>query len=778
MALSKYLNSVKIFSSAVNTVTDLAHNASNIVNSITSGDYSSLISSASRPSYGTSEERISEPAQSETGIWDNSSVSQSIIRVETVNTINGIPPIPDNIVDPPAFYDTSCFEQGKVTLSSWDTTVNKIGPFIGRDYFDRVMTRGSMLFLLPLELTTPIGKIAQNAFLGEGSGESAYAFGAATYGYEVKFQTRRYTETVLMHFFMAANAMGIDFTRADVLSRAKKCLPEHIYKTVTGNTISEETLQLSYIPKMNSMWDPIKKGGIIAGAAGAGALGAGLLTGGFGAIFGGTAAGLAAWKALDASSDEIVNDANASKAQFDLLQEKISKKQAEIDSLSGSSTQYASSRIGQLTQQIEDLTSDQVSIVTGSGGLLESCYPSISDSDKVSAIDSIMSAAKTGSLSTVVESLYSSSIYGTMKAEKDILLHYVGGFTPKLMTQFGLEAKNYLNFSVFNLNGSPQRNISFSNSTGESAIAKLSGRASLMKIADAAKDQLQASKKFGDSITEAMSGLGGEFVQSMGEGIDISAIADDMYLHNPSMSTGYILGLTATYDRLAMPQVYNSSTFSPSYHVDIREVCISSDKYSLLRIFWTISHLIPYAIPMQSSGLSTFAVSSTITPRAPFYATAYVKGIMNLPRCIVSNLSLEFDPKFQTIEGVPTEVNISMDMTSFLSIATTPLLGTLWSTSWSDGYSDDNWTAITQMFNPTSSINIIVTMCGFNTVFTQPGYHWGNYVVGFFFGKIVKGYRAVKNAYANIKKGYIGSMANDRIFGTDSNFKVGMLNRM
>jgi hypothetical protein len=773
MALSKFLNTVNALSNSVSTVTNLVNNVSNTVNALRSGDWNSLVNGLS----GTDEERLSEPAQQETSIWDNSSITQSIIRVETVNTINGIPPIPDNIVDPPAFYDTSCFEQGKVTLSSWDTTVNKIGPFIGRDYFDRVMTRGSMLFVLPIELTTPIGKLASNAIVGEGSGEAQYAFGSASYGYEVKFQTRRYTETVLMHFFMAASAMGLDFTQADVISRAKQCLPDHMYKTITGNTIDEQTLTSSYIPQMGGMWETAKKIGISGAAGVVGAIGGGLLTGGLGAITGAAVASGGAWALLsgddEASTDEeLAEAANKSKAQFDLYQEQIAQKESQLDTYMNSGNE---SMTTVLSTQIENLKDKQLSVVTGSGGLLDSCYPSLSSTDRQTAIDKLTAAASAGSLSSAVETLFGGSIVSSTNAEKDLLLHYVGGFTPSLMKQFGLEAKNRLNFTVFNLNGPPSRNMVFSNSTGESAIAKLSGRASLAKVADATKDQIQASSQFMQNLSGSISGIGGKFINSMTDGIDVNGIVDDMYLHNPSMGAGYLIGITGMYDRMMMPQVYNSSSFSPTYHVDIREVCISSDKYSLLRIFWTISHLIPYAIPMQSSGLGIFGISPTITPRAPMYAMAYVKGVMNLPRCVISNLSLEFDPKFQTIEGVPTEVSISMDMTSFISLATTPLLGTLWSTSWSDGYSDDNWTVITQMFNPTSSINIIATMCGFNTVFTQPTMSIGNVVVGLLFGKIVKGIRAVKNTYANIKKGYIGSMAQDRVFGTDSNFKVGVL---
>lgn len=750
-------------SSIVSSVSSFASAWDDIRNSDLSSisSYYDSVSSYGTSSSSSKSDRNSEPALSENGIWSKNAVSQSIIRVETVNTICAIPPVPDNIVDPPAFYDISCFENGRVTLKSWDTTVNKSGPYIGRDYFDRVMARGSMLFLLPLELTTPVSKISANAIVGDGSGESNFAFGSAHYGFEVKFQTRRYTETVLMHFFMAAAAIGLDFTQTKTLQKAKKCLPDCIYKTITGNTIDEQTFTNEFLNQMGTGWETAKK----VGAAGvAGALVGGLASGGAAALITGLTSAAAAYGKLsvDSKSAQVENDAANAVTQFDLLQEQISEKQAEYDTLDSSSSEAKS-----LLKEINNLKDSQKSLVT-SGNLISSCYPGISDSSKQTAIDSIMKSAEQTSIGTAISNFINGSLYAQQRAEQDILLHYVGGFTPSLMQTFGLTTKSNLNYTVFNLNGPPTRDMSFSNDTQESAIARLVGRISVEKGADAAKDIASNAVNLVKNIP---------FVGSAVEGVDLNGIIDEMYTHNSNIGAEYIIGLAGMYDRMTIPRVYNSSTFSPSYRVDIREVCISTDKYSLLRIFWTISHLLPYAVPMQSPGIGMLRTSPAVTPRAPMYCMAYVKGVMNLPRCLISNLSLQFDPKFQTIEGVPTEVTISMDMSSFLSIATTPLLGSLWTASYSgDGeYSDGNWTIITQMFNPTSTINIIATLCGFNTIFVQPSKGLAYYGVQLLFGKLIRARRNFKNMMANVKKGYIGSVANDRIFGLDSNIKIGIL---
>ena len=701
---------------------------------------------------------LSEAAQQSTSIWGSKSVSQSIVKVDTVTSINGLPPIPDNIVDPPAFYETTAFEKGRVTMQSWDTTINKSGPFIGRDYFDRVMARGSMLFLLPLELSTPLSKLAASAIVGEGSGESAYVLGAANYGYEVKFQTRRYTESVLMHFFMAAGAMGLDLTDAKIMARAKACLPSNIYKTITANTVGETEFETLLGNTVSS--------GLSAAVSKLSRLD---ISGALSTLF----------KSDDksGSSDASVSqEAAANKSEFDLLQKKITdleKEQSECIKVGNTEmTTSLGTQINNLKTQQAKLSQTTTSTTTAQNA------PSDPAKEAIAAINELYSPASVDKLSTTISNVLGSTLVNVETSEKQVLMHYVGGFNQSLMSQFGLELKNALNFTVFNLNGAPSRNMSFSNETGDSNIAKLTNRVSVSKLLDTVKDTADSASNYiqklaGDGI------LGGTLTSAL-EGIDTKGIIDDIYLHNASTGKEYLIGLMGEYDRMLMPRVYNSSSFSPSYHCDIREVCISTDKYSLLRIFWTIAHLMPYAVPMQSNGMAVFGNSPSITPKAPMYAMAYVKGVMNLPRCIISNLSLEFDPKFQTIEGVPTEVNIGLDLTSFISLATTPVLGSLWTASFSsEGYSDKNWTVITQMFNPTSSINIIATMCGFNTVFTQPaGIGLLQMAQAMIFGKVVKGVRAVKNAYSNIKKGYIGSVVNDRVTGTDSNFKTGIYTKM
>ena len=745
-------------------ITDWTNAAKNVANAATGviDAYSSINDVLSNPTVisnvltrnNGSVALLSEAAQQSTSIWGSKSVSQSIVKVDTVTSINGLPPIPDNIVDPPAFYETTAFEKGRVTMQSWDTTINKSGPFIGRDYFDRVMARGSMLFLLPLELSTPLGKLAANVIVGDGSGESAYVLGAANYGYEVKFQTRRYTESVLMHFFMAAGAMGLDLTDAKIMARAKACLPANIYKTITANTIGETEFET------------------LLGNTGSSSLSAAVsklsrldISGALSTLF----------KSDDksGSSDASVSqEAAANKSEFDLLQEKIAdlEKQQSVYIDVGNTEMTTS-----LGTQIDNLKAQQAKLPQATTATTTAQnVPSDPAKEAIAAINELYTPASTNELSTAISNVLGSTLVNVETSEKQVLMHYVGGFNQSLMSQFGLEMKNALNFTVFNLNGAPSRNMSFSNETGDSNIAKLTNRVSVSKLLDTVKDTADSASKYIQKL--AGDGVVGGALSSALEGIDTKGIIDDIYLHNASTGKEYLIGLMGEYDRMLMPRVYNSSSFSPSYHCDIREVCISTDKYSLLRIFWTIAHLMPYAVPMQSNGMAVFGNSPSITPKAPMYAMAYVKGVMNLPRCIISNLSLEFDPKFQTIEGVPTEVNIGMDLTSFISLATTPVLGSLWTASFSyEGYSDKNWTVITQMFNPTSSINIIATMCGFNTVFTQPA---GNVLLkmaqAMLFGKVVKGVRAVKNAYANIKKGYIGSVVNDRITGTDSNFKTGL----
>ena len=727
---------------------------------------------------------LSEPSLEHNAAWvSNSSSTNTILKVDTINQINGIPPIPDNIVDPPAIFSNSVFEDNRVTLQSWDQTVNKSGPFVGRDYIDRVILRGSVLMLLPLKITMPLTSGIKGIF-GAGSGELGFAFGAANYGYEVEFDTTRYTETVLMHFFMAANAIGVDFTDSTAFNRAKNCLPENIFTMIKGNTYSEAS-------GINT---------ILNDAAGSTAW-IGAVSGVKNAIttFASAITKLGGYKknseTLDADTARI-EAAETNEAQFDILQELITRDQAEVASLEASmasgtlsqseSTEVAA-KISSLNNNIKTRTvmrDDLVSSIVGD------YIPtsSTSNADRKAAIDAIMADAAGSDIYTAVKSWTSSSIY-TQTAENALLLHYIGGYHDIAMNKLGLTGKTQLRAMMYNLNGAPSRNISLSNDTGDSAIAKMVGRISVANFMKAGMDSassvseilgkfLGGQAKTDNAKSELAKMIGSDVAGSMTEGLDFSAIREDAFLHNAG-GLSSPLALSAEYDKMLIPRVYNSSSFTPSYHVDIREVCVSTDRYSLLRLFWTISTLIPYAVPMQTTRSGKQALS--ITPRSPMYATAFVKGVMNLPRCIISNMSLEFDPKFQTTEGVPTEVNISLDMTAFLSVMTTPVCGSIWSASFGTGEdeqeisSDDNYSLITQMFNPTSSINMIATLCGLNVVFLKPDQSlWAAWAAGGIFGKST---RAFKNMVANLKKGYVGSKLSDWVTGTDSNFVVGLMTR-
>lgn len=727
---------------------------------------------------------LSEPSLEHNAAWvSNSSSANTILKVDTINQINGIPPIPDNIVDPPAIFNNSAFEDNRTTLQSWDQTVNKSGPFVGRDYIDRVILRGSVLMLLPLKLTMPLTSGLKGIF-GAGSAEDGFAFGAANYGYEVEFDTIRYTETVLMHFFMAANAIGVDFTDSTAYNRAKNCLPDNIFTMIKGNTYSDSSGLNSILDSAagTTTWTNAVSGVKNAITTFASAI---------------TKLGGYSNKSKTADADVAeIESATTNEAKFDILQEQITRDQTEIaeleasmasGNLSQSEKTTAAAKITSLNNDIKNkevMRDDLVSKIVADNIPTSST----SNADRKAAVDAIMADAGKSDIYTAVKSWTSSSIY-TQTAENALLLHYIGGYHDAAMNKLGLTGKTQLRAMMYNLNGAPSRNLSLSNDTGDSAIAKLVGRVSVanfMKVAgdsadsvaNAATSEILGKFLGSNAKSAAAQEIVGSITGSATEGLDFSAIREDAFLHNAG-GLASPLALSAEYDRMLIPRVYNSSSFTPSYHVDIREVCVSTDRYSLLRLFWTISTLIPYAVPMQTTRSGKQALS--ITPRSPMYATAFVKGVMNLPRCIISNMSLEFDPKFQTIEGVPTEVNISLDMTAFLSVMTTPACGSIWSASFGTGEgeeeisSDDNYSLVTQMFNPTSSINMIATLCGFNVVFLKPDKSlWAAWAAGGIFGRST---RAFKNMVKNLRKGYVGAKLNDWFTGTDSNLVVGLMTK-
>ena len=235
-------------------------------------------------------------------------------------------------------------------------------------------------------------------------------------------------------------------------------------------------------------------------------------------------------------------------------------------------------------------------------------------------------------------------------------------------------------FSIFYCNGPIERTFGASSSLGESSVAGLTTDARSKLIG-------------GTAIGVLNSATNGS--------MDVEGFTKELAYHRSIKGVGGLVSNTY------IPSVIKNAMLDFSFNVNIRDVAISSDRFSIARIFWTLCQLEPFVIQTNDPS------STLILPTSPMYCAAFSKGIMNLPRAAITSMSVKTNPEFQTTEGIPTEFDIQLTITPLMSVGTMPDFG-----KWYD-YSADESRLIAAMYNPLSAFNIIATLCGQNTILTK-----------------------------------------------------------
>lgn len=261
------------------------------------------------------------------------------------------------------------------------------------------------------------------------------------------------------------------------------------------------------------------------------------------------------------------------------------------------------------------------------------------------------------------------------------------------------EAIKTLPFAVFYCNGPIEKGMATSTNLGESAIASMT--------TDIGNKMFTHAKSATD-----LSSFGGQSEDYIKE------MAYHRNLGSFLVSNTYI------------PNVIKSSMLDFQYTVNIRDVAVSSDRYSIARIMYTLAQLFPFVIQTNEPG------ASLVVPSAPMYCAAFSKGVMNVPRAAITNMNIKTSPEFQTTEGIPTELDITITIQPLFNQSTMPNFDKFY-----DGTNHPEYLAAA-MFNPLSSFNIIATMCGQNTILTR---FQAGLIEFFLKGSISTFYSSIKN---------------------------------
>lgn len=242
-----------------------------------------------------------------------------------------------------------------------------------------------------------------------------------------------------------------------------------------------------------------------------------------------------------------------------------------------------------------------------------------------------------------------------------------------------------------------------------------------------------------------------DMLRKSSDAIQVGENLNDMMDYMTELAYHGVGGKTASFalSNTSIPKVISDMSSDFSYSVKISDKSIGSDSVSLLRIQDTWAKIAPFITPVSDGS------QNTVVPNSPLYCSAFVKGIMNVPRGAITSVQISTNPQFQTSEGIPTEIDIVLNIQPLLCISTMPDFGRFFSNT-------DETSLVAAMYNPMSAFNIIATMCGYNTVLTKYPYSLFDFFVKGNISSIYQSFQGIGN--------YVHTAMNDFVASQSSNF--------
>ena len=292
-------------------------------------------------------------------------------------------------------------------------------------------------------------------------------------------------------------------------------------------------------------------------------------------------------------------------------------------------------------------------------------------------------------------------------------------------------------YTVFYCNGPIDRTYSWSIETGPSKLGEhaiLGTKRAVKKGMGKLFNNIMSSVTggAGEGSTQAEAEAGKEGVAMINEAMDpMQDMMNEWAYHNSGKTMGSFL-----INNLYVPKVQNGGSSQFAYTVPIRDMALSSDRYSLARLHFTMALLIPYVYQ------TTYPRQALIIPSSALYCSAFSKGVINCPRAVISSMSVKTDNAFQTTFGVPTELDITLTIEPLYTMGITPDFNKYWAVQ------NHPYYFLGAMWNPMSSINMLATMCGQNTVFSRMPVGLFEFFIK---GNIGKFYDSIRGGYASFR---------------------------
>ena len=531
--------------------------------------------------------------------------SKDIITLSNLQMVSGMPPMGDNVVDPPPFInggdaaDSKQFSTGRTYDNGFATGL------CGMDYIERCIISGQFLTLVPLTLTPDMfGNTLKKVIGPSALDKMAGRLGIASYGLGAKVSSRRYWRTYTMLLKAAALSLGVAVDNGSSYTSAQLegLLPTHMFEMlITGEKTSmfklvDNETESSRLADANAEYEEHRVAKALES----------------------TAALLAA--SVETVVEKVKETVSTTPEDKALAAEPIDR-YAKIKAIIGGDE------------------SDLASIRTPDTKLVE--------------------------LNTIITNAgYNNFLKYSVNTDSEVL-------------------NARLPIMTFYVNGVVDRSFSSSSTVSESVIAR--------DTTDLIRKAISVDKGGGDGV----------MAQAQNAMSDIDGYLAELAYHG-SLPGKVSFALSNT----SIPSVISNTSTDYSFTLKITEQAIGSDPISLLRVQDLYCKLVPFITPVSDGS------QNTVVPQSPLYCSAFVKGTMNVPRGAITSVSIVTNPAFQTSEGVPTVMDVTITIQPLLSISAIPDMGRF--------FSNDGGTAIiASMYNPMSAFNILATMCGYNTVLSK-----------------------------------------------------------
>lgn len=555
-------------------------------------------------------------------------IENAPIMIEHLQIINALPPIYDNIVDPPVETSSDDYQYNLTTLFNKNSYTKAS---VGRAYIRNVLASGNYITLVPLEFDfssfDAVKNISDGAlantvqssvttFINQVKGSRANpaslwktfneAIDIGSFGYVTKIAGKRYWRHVAANMKAVIYAMGIEYV-ASAGGNGELTYPK-IMKDAIPSWIVDNLLENKFYDRWNM---EVNNRGI-------------------------------------SGEVDISNFSNEDKNKWESLQ-------TELTNSKNIEQQLAYNYNNKSYRSSKEIQAD---------------------------IDKLIN--KNNSNKTTQEetkNLSEASFYGQESIKK--LQSWVMAASGSNMIQDNLP------FVTFYVNGIIEKNMGASQNVGESELgAILSGNFTM--------DML---KKLG-SGDKSNKATATSVIANTAQAAE-SVVRELSYVGNEATAGYFASGY--------VPRVNKGVDGDISYSINLRALADGSDPISIAaHCMYTLALITPFYVEPTHK-----AYKYSFVPKAPLICSAFCKGVFNVPKGCISNIDIKTDPVFQTTESISTDIEISITLVPFINKGFSPDFGNVFNAT------SDEHHIITAFFNPFSSLNVLITLCGMNTTMTK-----------------------------------------------------------